>query len=32
MSDADMLRYQHILDNATLIDQQQKASKLSYPG
>ncbi len=32
MSDADMLRYQDILDNATLIDQQQKASKLSYPG
>ncbi len=31
MSDADVMRYQDILDNAGLIDQQQKASKLSYP-
>jgi glyoxylase-like metal-dependent hydrolase (beta-lactamase superfamily II) len=31
MADADVARYQDILDNAALIDQQQKASKLSYP-
>jgi len=31
MSDADVARYQDILDNAALIDQQQKESKLSYP-
>jgi glyoxylase-like metal-dependent hydrolase (beta-lactamase superfamily II) len=31
MSEADVMRYQDILDNASLIDQQQKASKLSYP-
>ena len=31
MSEADVMRYQDILDNAMLIDQQQKASKLSYP-
>jgi glyoxylase-like metal-dependent hydrolase (beta-lactamase superfamily II) len=31
MSDADIARYQDLLDHAGLIDQQQKASVLTYP-
>ncbi len=32
MREADIARYQDVLDHAVLIDQQQKTSKLTWPG